>query len=110
MKLSNLIKAGAVILPVLAVALPGHALAAATQVVTLQCDNFAINTKNATQFQRLASVNASVGNPLPATCGANSACVTCLADLLTNGFTAVNSFDTTPLNGGNPTPYFIFKK
>ena len=109
MKLSHLIKTGAVILPVLAAALPASA-SAATQVVTLQCNNF-VTQRNGLQVQNLFSVQASMGVALPPTCAAvSNSCAQCVADLMTNGFTPVNSFDTTPNNGGNATPYFIFKK
>jgi hypothetical protein len=108
MTLSHLIKTTAVILPVLAAAVPAYA--AATQVVTLQSDNFVLQ-RNGSQLQRLLSVNASTGTVLPTTCvaGATSSFAQCAADLFTAGFTAVNSFDTTSINGA-VTPYFIFKK
>ncbi|HXW71277.1 MAG TPA: hypothetical protein VEK34_07555 [Methylocella sp.] len=106
MKFSHLIRTTAAILPVLAATLPGHA--AAVQAVTLQCDNFALNTKNGTVFQRVLSVNTSAGAALPSTCVPNGSCAQCIGDLSTNGFAPIGSFDTTSI-AGSVTPYFVFK-
>ncbi len=111
MKLSHLIKTGAVIFPVLAAALPGHALAATQAAVTLQCNNF-VTQRNGLQAQPVFSVQAGGGVTVPATCAAGSnSCAQCIEDLLNanGGLTLVNSFVTTAVSGTG-TPYFIFKK
>ena len=105
MKLSHLIKTAAVILPVMT----GPVAASAASVVTLQCNNFLPQKQGV--LQNVISIQAGGGVVLPGTCAVGSmSCAQCVADLLTGGFTPVNSFDTTPANGGVPTPYFVFKK
>jgi hypothetical protein len=83
----------------LAIGLPLSATA--VEIVTVQCSIF-----DTIPPQAVRGSQASKGVTLPVSCAPSaSSCSQCVADLLSNRFTLVNSFE--PIFGG---PYFVFKK
>ena len=96
-KLATLLVFGAV----LAVGLPGQAMAA-NDAVTVFC---AIHPQTQTQNVVLSQFNA--GSRRPSSCVAvpSSSCSQCIADLLSSRFNLAGSF-----NVDTQAPYFVFTK
>ena len=86
---------------VLAVGLPGQALAA--QVVTVQCTTFNPN-------QHVSAIANNVGTTRPPSCFASGSCAQCVADLLSNGFKLANSFNVVQSTTLYSGPYFVLTK